>query len=155
MKAEILNAFLNATIHIVEQEIKSGVQRTGLKVDSSEHISDDVTVYVALVGKVRGMLLAGMSTATARSIASTMVGEPQPELNELGISALAEMGNLIAGKATMQLEKLGYESDITPPTLMIGRNSRISTLGLPRFIIPLKTDHGPLNIHVAVDVLPG
>ncbi|HYG59533.1 MAG TPA: chemotaxis protein CheX, partial [Symbiobacteriaceae bacterium] len=105
-------------------------------------------------GRVRGMILVGMSSIAARAISSAMVGEPQKELTEMGLSALAELGNLIAGASVMELERVGLASDITPPTIMIGRRSRISTLGLPRFIIPLSTVHGDLNIHVAVDILP-
>jgi chemotaxis protein CheX len=81
-----------------------------------------------------------------------MVGEPQDELTEMGLSALAEMGNLIAGGACIELEKIHLGADITPPTIMIGSRSRISTLGVGRYVIPLATMHGPVNLHVAVDV---
>jgi chemotaxis protein CheX len=155
MKAEVLNAFLNGAANSLAQETKAPVRRTGLHMDASDQVSDEVTVYVAMVGRVRGMILVGMPSVTARLIAGSMVGEPQKELTEMGLSAIAELGNLIAGGAAIELEKAGISPcDITPPTIMIGRRSRISTLGLPRFIIPLSTVHGDLNIHVAVDVLP-
>lgn len=153
MKAEVLNAFLNGATNSLSQETKGPVRRTGLHMDPSDQVSDEVTVYVAIVGRVRGMVLVGMPAATARDIAGAMVGEPQQELSEMGLSALAELGNLIAGGSVMELEKVGLNSDITPPTIMIGRRSRISTLGLPRFIIPLSTKFGDLNIHVAVDIV--
>lgn len=152
MKAEILNAFLSAATNSMSKEIQSEVKRTGLRLDSSDHVTDEVTVYLSLVGPVRGMVLVGMSVPTARSMATVMVGEPQEELTEMGLSALAEMGNLIAGGACIELERVGLNADITPPTIMIGVRSRISTLGVPRYVIPLATKHGPINIHVAVDV---
>lgn len=154
MRAEILNAFLDASSKVISQETKSPVRRTGLQLDATEQVTDEVTVYVALVGHVRGMVLVGMSTATARQIAGKMVGDPQTELTEMGLSALAELGNLIAGGSTIELEKLGLPCDITPPTIMIGRRSRLSTLGLPRFVIPISTASGELNLHVAVDAAP-
>lgn len=155
MKAEILNAFLNGALNSLSRETKSQVRRTGLHMDPSDQVCDEVTVYVAIVGRVRGMVLVGMPASTARTIAGSMVGEPQKELTEMGLSAIAELGNLIAGGALVDLERVGItKCDITPPTIMIGRRSRISTLGLPRFIIPLSTVHGDLNIHVAVDILP-
>jgi CheY-specific phosphatase CheX len=64
------------------------------------------------------------------------------------------MGNLIAGGACVELEKIGLRADITPPTIMIGSKSRISTLGVERFVVPLATKHGAVNLHVAVDVQP-
>jgi len=155
MKAEVLNAFLAAAVGSLSKETKGPVSRTGLQMDPTDQVTDEVTVYVAIVGQVRGMVLVGMPAITARSIAGGMVGEPQKELTEMGLSALAELGNLIAGGSTIELEKAGLpKCDITPPTIMIGHRSRISTLGLPRFVIPISTIHGPLNIHVAVDVMP-
>lgn len=153
MKAEILNAFLAAASNSMAKEVQSPVKRTGLYRDPAEHVTDEVIVYLSLVGSVRGMILVGTTFVTARALAATMVGEPQEELNEMGLSALAEMGNLIAGGACIELEKIGLSSDITPPTIVIGSRSRISTLGVARFVIPLLTKHGPINLHVAVDVM--
>jgi chemotaxis protein CheX len=153
MNADILNAFLRATANIVAREAKVGVRRTGLLLDPSDQVTDEVTVYVALVGVARGLTLLGMATNTARQIASAMIGEPQSELNEMGLSALAELGNLVAGSATVELERLGLQTDITPPTVMIGQRARLSTLALPRFVIPLDSPYGPLHLHVAVDIM--
>ncbi|MFZ5816520.1 MAG: chemotaxis protein CheX [Bacillota bacterium] len=155
MKAEILNAFLSAASNSVSKEVQSQVKRTGLHVDPSEHVTDEVTVYLSMVGSLRGMVLVGMSLSTARSMAATMVGEPQDELTEMGLSALAEMGNLIAGGACIELEKLQLEADITPPTIMIGSRSKISTLGVQRYVMPLATKHGLINLHVAVELQAG
>lgn len=153
MNADILNAFLRATANIVAREAKVSVRRSGLLLDPTDQVTDEVTVYVALVGTTRGMNLLGMSTNTARQIAGAMIGEPQGELNEMGLSALAELGNLIAGGATVELERMGFQTDITPPTVMIGQKARLSTLALPRFVIPLVSPYGELNLHVAVDVM--
>lgn len=153
MNADILNAFLRATSNIVSREAKVSVRRSGLLLDPTDQVTDEVTVYVALVGTTRGMTLLGMATNTARQIAGAMIGEQQPELTELGLSALAELGNLIAGGATVELEKLGLQTDITPPTIMIGQKARLSTLALPRFVIPLVSPFGELHLHVAVDVM--
>lgn len=152
MTVDVLNAFLAAAANSMAKEVQSAIKRTGLHMDTSEHVTDEVTVYLSMVGSVRGMVLVGMSLQTARSMASTMVGEDQEELTEMGLSALAEMGNLIAGGACIELEKVGLAADITPPTIMIGPRSRLTTLAVPRFVIPLATKHGTVNLHVAVDL---
>lgn len=151
MNASILNAFLDAASISLRRETHGPVKRTGLQLDASDQVTDEVTVYLSLVGSLRGMLLVGMSMETARELASQMVGEPQPVLTEMGLSALAELGNLIAGGSCVALERLGLSADITPPTIMLGKRSRLSTLGLPRFVIPLATRSGNVQIHVAVD----
>lgn len=153
MKAEILNAFYLASANSMGKELQSPVKRTGLYMDSSDHIRDEVTVYLSLVGQMRGMILVATSVNTARAMASTMLGEPQEELTEMGLSALAELGNLVAGGACTELERVGLPADITPPTIMIGARSRISTLGVPRYVIPLAARQGTINLHIAIDTV--
>lgn len=155
MKAEILNAFLKASTRCLEQETHAPVKRLGLDLDESDHVSYEVNVYVALVGQIKGMCMVSMSLETARRLAAEMIGEEIPELNELALSALAETGNLVSGAATVELSNLGLFADITPPMLMIGKRSRVSSLGLPRFVIPLMTALGEIHVQVAADVSHG
>lgn len=151
MTADILNAFLEGARKVLSKEAKSTVSRTGLFKDPTDQVSDAVIVYVSIVGQLRGMLLIGMPKDTARNIASVMLDEPQPELTEMGFSALAELANLIAGGTCTELEKIGMSCDITPPTIMFGGRSRLSTLALPRYVIPLNADKaGDFSLHVAV-----
>lgn len=152
MKLEVVNAFLTAARHSLSQELQSEIKRVGLFVDPSENTIDEVVIYLSFVGQVRGTMLLGLDLSTARKIASAMVSEPLTELTEMGLSALAELGNLVAGGTCIELEKLGLTADISPPTIMIGARSRISTLGISRVVLPLATRHGRLNLHVAVDV---
>ena len=152
MKPEVINAFLTAARHSLSQELQSEIKRVGLFVDPAENAIDEVVVYLSFVGQVRGTMLLGLDLTTARKIASTMVSEPLTELTEMGLSALAELGNLVAGGTCIELEKLGLSADISPPTIMIGARFRISTLAISRVVLPLATRHGRLNLHVAVDV---
>jgi chemotaxis protein CheX len=150
MNAAVLNAFLDAASVSLRRETRGPIRRIGLQMDPSELVTDEVTVYLSMVGSLRGLLLVSMSASTAQIIAENMVGEPQPKLTDMGLSAIAELGNLIAGRSCIELEKLGIVTDITPPTLMMGQRSRLSMLGLPRFVIPLRTQSGNVNVHVAV-----
>lgn len=152
MNAEVVNAFLTAARHSLTKELQSEIKRVGLYVDPTEHVTDEVVVYLSFVGQVRGSLLLGLDLAAARSIATAMVDEPLEELTEMGLSALAELGNLVAGGACTELEKIGLTADITPPTIMIGFRSRISTLGVSRIVLPLATRHGMLNLHLSLDI---
>jgi len=152
MTVEVLNAFLFAASHSLSQELQTAIKRTGLRLETTDHVTDEVIVYLSFVGKVRGALLLGMSLSTARAMAAFMVSEPMEGLTEMGLSALAELGNLVAGGTCIELEKIGLRADITPPTIMIGSRSRISTLGANRFVIPLASKHGNLSLHVAVEI---
>jgi chemotaxis protein CheX len=131
------------------------VERRGLSVLPNVTLLDQVTIGVSVVGQVRGVVMLGMSSETARQIVSVMAGKPESELSEMGLSALAELGNSAVGHAVLLLEGMGLSADITPPTISLGGNSHVTTFGLPSFVMPLSTQQGSVNLHVAVDLPPG
>jgi chemotaxis protein CheX len=71
-------------------------------------------------------------------------------LDKLAQSGIAELGNVITGRASMKLAEAGYESNISTPSLIIGRGATISTLEFPRLIVPLNTSMGSLTIHLSL-----
>jgi chemotaxis protein CheX len=97
-------------------------------------------------------VLIAMASATARAIVARMIGGECPELTELAQSGIAELGNVITGRATVLLSEAGYTSDLAPPMVMVGRGTTVNTLGVPRLVIPLATEFGQVEIQVALKV---
>jgi len=79
-----------------------------------------------------------------------MMGEELTEFNSLAQSGIAELGNVITGRASVKLSQAGYEATISPPTLIIGRGSQVSTLDFPRLVIPLSSEIGTITVHIAL-----
>ena len=50
----------------------------------------------------------------------------------------------------MKLAEAGYESNISTPSLILGKGATISTLEFPRLVVPLETSVGNLTIHLAL-----
>ena len=109
-----------------------------------------MTVLISIIGQVQGVVLYGMSTPTCLAIVSRIADQQFDELNGLAQSGIAELGNVISGKATINLSNSGYKSTISPPTLIIGRGAKISTLDFSRIVVHLDTKVGPIIIHLAV-----
>ena len=80
-------------------------------------------------------MIFGMSVQTATNIASRMVGNPIFSFDALAASAIAELGNMISGNAMTSLSNAGFDSDITPPTIIRGSNVKISTMDIPALVI--------------------
>ncbi|MCS7001824.1 MAG: chemotaxis protein CheX, partial [Dehalococcoidia bacterium] len=116
----------------------------------SAYTNQDVTVLVGVTGDVRGVVLYCLSAQTACKFAEQMLGQQVPEFDDLAQSGIAELGNVITGAAGVHLAEAGFTFNITPPTLLIGNGTMVSTVDLPRLVIPVKTEHGPLEIHVAL-----
>jgi chemotaxis protein CheX len=126
------------------------VQRGELCLENSMYITDDVTVIISLIGAVDGTVFFSMSKEAAVHMASVLMGEKFESLDKLAQSGIAELGNVITGRASMMLAEAGYETKISTPSLIIGKGATLSTLEYPRLIVPLNTSIGSLTIHLAL-----
>jgi len=146
----LLNAFLKATAEVLQTEAGLTIQRGTVSLQDSSQTSTDITTLLNIVGDVRGVVLFGMDIPMALQIVSKMLGYSHPEFDDLAQSGIAELGNVIAGIATVHLAQAGYECDISVPTLIIGNNIMVSTLDLQRLVVPLHTEMGTMEIHLAL-----
>ena len=150
MRAEFINPFLQAATEVLESELGSKPARGSVGLQRSAYTSDDVTAVVAVTGDVAGMVMLAMMEETARALVSRMMGQDFPEFDALAQSGIAEIGNVITGRAAILLAEAGFPSDLAPPMLLVGRGIMISTLDVQRLVIPLETDLGKIEIQVAL-----
>jgi chemotaxis protein CheX len=150
MKVDFVNPFVDAARSVLETELGVAVNKGTVSLQSSAYTTQDVTVLIGVMGAVQGVVLYGMSQKTALNIVGAMMGQAFPEFDELAQSGIAELGNVITGLAATGLENAGYSSRISPPTSIVGHGSMISTLDIRRLVVPLITDFGAVEIHVAL-----
>ncbi len=150
MKVEFVNPFIQAAREVLESELGGEAQRGDLRMQKSAFTTDEVTALLCVTGTVTGMVLYSMSQATALAIVSRMMGEPMEDFDALAQSGIGELGNVITGRAGALLSDAGYPSNITPPALVIGRGTMVTTLDLHRLVMPLETEVGNLEVHVVL-----
>jgi len=152
VRAEFINPFLQAATEVLESELGSAPQRGSIGLQRSAYTSDEVTAVVAVTGEVAGMVMFAMTENTARAMVSKMMGQDFPEFDALAQSGIAEIGNVITGRAAVLLSEAGFPSDLAPPMLLVGRNTLISTLDVQRLVIPIETEMGKIEVQVALKV---
>lgn len=79
-----------------------------------------------------------------------MLGEPIKTFDQLAASAIGELGNMISGNALQHLSDAGWICDITPPTIIRGRDVKINTISVPSVVIPVKMKQGSIFITVGL-----
>jgi chemotaxis protein CheX len=131
-------------------ELQETVERGDLCLENDLYVTDDVTVVLSLIGAVEGTVFYSMSAQAAIQLASTLMEETMHTFDKLAQSGVAELGNVITGRASMKLAEAGYEANISTPSLIIGKGATISTLEYPRLIVPLVTSKGTVTIHLAL-----
>lgn len=150
MNVKFLNPFVEAAFEVLKAECGVTTQRGDLSLQRSACTANDVTVLISLVGEVQGVVLYGMSEATAIGMVSQIMGQPFEEFDDLAQSGIAELGNVITGQASRRLSEAGFESRISPPTLVLGKGTTISTLDFQRLLVPVHLELGEMEIHLAL-----
>ena len=150
MNVKFLNPFIEAATEVIATETGVDLQRGDLLLEKTNYRTDDITVIIAMVGSVVGNVLFSLSFPTAVALASQMLGEKLESFDALAQSGIAELGNVITGRASVKLAEAGYESTISPPTMVIGKDMMISTLDRPRLVVPFTSKAGSFVIHLAL-----
>jgi len=150
MNVRFLNPFVDAANEVLQAEVGASITRGSLSLQKSAMTADDITVLLSLVGQVQGVALFGMSIATGLTLVSKVMAQEFTEFDSLAQSGIAELGNVITGRASVKLAEAGYVSTISPPTLLAGKGATISTLDFARLIVPLHGDDGAVIIHLAL-----
>jgi len=151
---KFMNPFVDAAAEVLQAEVQLTVKRGELSLQKSSMTLNDITVLLSLVGAVQGVVIYELSAQTGLSLVSRILGQEFKEMNALAQSGVAELGNVITGRATVKLSSEGYSLDISPPTLIQGKGVQISTLDFSRVVVPLLTDMGVITVHLALRETP-
>ena len=154
MNVKFMNPFVDAAAEVLRAECDLTTQKSNLSLQKLALTADDVTVMISLIGQVQGVVLYGLSVSTCLGLVSRVMGQEFTEFDNLAQSGIAELGNVITGRATIKLSQAGFQSNISPPTLIIGKGVTISTLDFARVVVPLYTDAGDILVHLALRESP-
>lgn len=149
MKAEHMEPFVSSAFKVL-QILTGDVPRRGeLKLRTNTFTSEQVTIMAGVNGDIEGISMYGMSRETAAKIAGAMIGCDVNELDEMAMSAISELGNMITGNATTLISQKGYNVDITPPSVIRGEMVQVCTR-VPAIVVPMHTQFGKVEINVAI-----
>jgi chemotaxis protein CheX len=155
MKAEVVQSFVTAARDVLSQEMDGPVNPQRVRLQDGSYKAQAITVLIGLTQQLEGAVILGMSDETARAYCSHIMGEPISNLDELAQSGIAELANVIAGRAGALLDAKGFVTAISPPTVLMGGNSVLSTLTVPRLMVAVRTRCGVIDLLLAAREKPG
>ena len=123
----------------MKQEFKVEVERGELSLAETDYTTKEVTVLIGVTGDLEGTVLFGTTEEMAMNIVYELTGERKVFYDDTCESAIAELGNVISGRATALFEDQGIKCTISPPTVISGRGTIISAVNMRRLIVPLHT----------------
>jgi len=128
----------------------------GMKVDfqkpemAKELVKDcELVTIVGFNGDTEGNLVYGFSKSLGLDIISKMMGMPYDKLDELAMSGIGELGNMVSGNIATNFEKIGKPIDITPPSVIIGKEITINVDGII-LRIPASISGSPFEVNLVM-----
>ena len=150
MRVEYINPFVESAFSVLKEVLQTDIERGELYLKATSQPVLGVAAIIGLTGDVEGRVLLDMSQDTAFKIASAMNGEELESFDELAKATIAELANMITGQAVTKLHEIGFNFDLSPPSLITGDNMVVTDAGVEALIVPLDLSQGKLEINVAV-----
>jgi chemotaxis protein CheX len=151
MDVKYINPFLGSVLHIVPQFGIADIKKSKISVKGKELTSPGVMIILGIIGDVKGNVIYGMGTETAKSIASAMMmGMPVPELDDLAQSAISELTNMLTATAATNFYNEGININISTPTLMYG-DFTANTNSDKTICVEMLLNGNPFEINISLE----
>jgi chemotaxis protein CheX len=119
MKAEYINPFLESARIVLETMINVRPTTGQLGVKDVKFVERYIWIQIGLTGQMQGDIVFGLHEEVALKLVSAMMGGfVLTEMDDIGKSAISELGNMISGNASTILYNQGVRVDITPPVII-------------------------------------
>jgi chemotaxis protein CheX len=152
MKAEYINPFLESARIVIEQvaNIRPTTGKLGIK--ELKFVENYIWIQIGMTGQMQGDIVFGLAEDVAlRMVSAMMGGYVITEMDEMGKSAISELGNMISGNASTMLFNQGIRVDITPPRI-VHLGSKDDFVAKRALTIPLIMESiGELDIQVLIN----
>lgn len=150
MRAEFINPFVKGATDVLTMMLAVTPSLGTVSARPKMFTTKTINVVCGITGDLQGQVIYGMNADVAERFARAMLGGMEVD-DELAISSLAELGNMISGNSLTILASQGFTCDITPPSIIRGTDVVISTVHIPALVIPVElANHGALEINVSL-----
>ncbi|MBI5048879.1 MAG: chemotaxis protein CheX [Deltaproteobacteria bacterium] len=150
MRLDYINPFVDATHSILKDMFNIPVHKGKLSLRGEPVVTKGVVVVIGLTGDVEGSVLFDMQPEAAVKMACVMNNKKFDSIQHMVIDSIAELANMIMGKALTILNDKGFDFKLTPPMVFTGNAVMSGAVHLETLIVPFTTDYGEFIINVAV-----
>lgn len=149
MRIDFITPFLESTEEIVNEVLNVEAKRGEIDLKANETIPD-VGVLIGITGQVVGRMLLIFDKDLAEKFVEIMNNEKYDLDSDMGQSTIGEIGNMIMGRSITKLYDLGFHFEITPPSVIVGRSVKISTLGIETLSVSYEMPLGKMEINISI-----
>lgn len=136
LNAELINPFLSAAMQMLRDVSQVPTTMGKPTAKRAEFHDDTIVIIIGITGEMKGQVMLAFPNDVACLVSGNMCMMPTTEMNELYMSAICELGNMIMGNAATLFSTKGIGIDITPPTVCVG-NMTIQSSASQNICVPL------------------
>lgn len=111
---------------------------------------DSIIILIGFTGGIHGNVIFSFPDNLACKFAGTMMMQEITEVDGMVRSAACELSNMLLGNAATELSKNGVTADITPPTVLTGKDLCFYADDSESAKIPLAFENGSTLTMTAV-----
>lgn len=150
MDDNCVNPFLEAVGLVFGELGIKDIRKGCVKSKDEMYVDKDITAFLGIMGEINGNVSYSFDSETAKKIVSLMTGMPVAEMRELERSALSELANMITGNAVIRLKRY-KELDITPPTVIMGKDIFVIISSVSTLMINIETSVGVIEVNFGLE----
>ena len=112
-----------------------------------------IVASVGFIGEATGLICINSSVGLAKTIASRLLGIPEPELDDVGMvnDVFSELGNVVVGSVQSRLCDRGWPCTLTIPSIVRGNQLSVEAVAeSTRINLSFYAGRHLLNIEISV-----
>lgn len=148
MQLELVNPFVEASYDIVQEFLGEDIQQSDIMLMDKDSVIKGIAIRIAFKKYNDSYVLVNMEDLVAKGVVEKLMGEPPNNWDEMSISALGELGNMVSGRAVTKLESEEIDLDIDPPTVIFTDKEGVLSLAGEAMNVILETSLGKIQVIV-------
>lgn len=143
MDVNYINSFILGTEEIFGQMAANiNITRNKPIVKNNQFTGESIICIVGFNGDVEGQVVFSFTKEFALQLTSEMCGMEIASIDDLALSALGEISNMVSGNALIKLSELtAKKANITPPTILYGDSKMNVSIKTPIIAIPYSNEN--------------
>lgn len=150
LSADIINPFLMAGMQMLKDvsQVETSLGKPSARVAAFK--DDTIVIMIGITGEMKGQVMLAFPNDVACLVAGNMCMMQATQMDELLMSAICELGNMIMGNAATIFSTKGIGIDITPPTVCVG-NMTFTPTASQNICVPLiLKDNRVIEVNISV-----
>lgn len=148
MNAEHVNPFILSICKVVKDMCMIDLKIGKPSVRNTSYSEDASIIQLGLEGNLTGTVILNLEHSTALGIVSKMMMSSVTSIDEIGQSAISELGNMVAGNAATVFASNNILIDITTPSYYLGGDYQETQDQV--FSIPFTSEAGEISVDIAI-----